>query len=77
LPGSRCWRGSAGRRRKTDEDQLRRNILATIEGSGDGIKYSELVEKAQVPEEELEGIINELLGEGICYEPTPGKIKKI
>jgi len=62
---------------KIDEDQLRRKMLSIIEGSKDGIKYSELVEKAGIPEEELENVINELLGEGICYEPTPGKIKKI
>lgn len=61
---------------KSDED-LRKKVISTIEGSKDGIKYSELLEKLGVPEESLEGIINELLGEGICYEPTPGKIKKI
>jgi RPA family protein len=62
---------------KTGNEDLRRKILSVIEGSKDGIKYSELVEKAGVAEEELENVINELLGEGICYEPTPGKIKKI
>ena len=60
-----------------DGDQLRKGILSIIDGSEDGIKYSDLMERANAPEEDLEGIINELLGEGICYEPTPGKIKKI
>ena len=69
--------GKPAEQQKTDGDQLRKSILAMIEGSEDGIKDSDLVEKAKVPEEELAGIINELLGEGICYEPTPGKIKKI
>ncbi len=63
--------------KKTDADQLRKSIMTIIEGSEDGIRYNDLVEKAKVPEEDLEGVINELLGEGICYEPTPGKIKKI
>jgi RPA family protein len=63
--------------RKADDEQVRKKILSLIEGSKDGVKYSELLEKAQVPEEALENLINELLGEGICYEPTPGKIKKI
>jgi RPA family protein len=62
---------------KSDEEQLRKKILSIIEASEDGIKYSKLLEKAGVPEEAVENIINELLGEGICYEPTPGKIKKI
>lgn len=69
--------GEPAEQQKADGEQLRKSILTIIEGSEDGIKYSELVEKAKVPEEELESIINELLGEGICYEPTPGKIKKI
>ncbi|MBN2330342.1 MAG: hypothetical protein JXC85_00865 [Candidatus Aenigmarchaeota archaeon] len=69
--------GRPQEQKKADGDQLRKSILKTIEASEDGIKYSDLVKKAQVPEEELEGVINELLGEGICYEPTPGKIKKI
>ncbi len=63
--------------KKADEEQVRKKILSLIEGSKDGVKYSELLEKAQVPEEALENLVNELLGEGICYEPTPGKIKKI
>jgi len=62
---------------KTGDDELRKKVVSIIDGSEDGIKYSELVEKTGVPEEALENIINELLGEGICYEPTPGKIKKI
>ena len=62
---------------KIDQDQLRRKVISVIEKSKDGIKYSELLGKLGVPEESLEDIINELLGEGICYEPTPGKIKKI
>jgi RPA family protein len=62
---------------RKDENLLRKNIMSLIEGSKDGIKYSELLKKSGVPEEDLENIVNELLGEGICYEPTPGKIKKI
>ena len=56
---------------------LRTKVLSIIESSPDGIKYSELMQQAGGPEEELENIINELLGEGVCYEPLPGKIKKI
>ena len=69
--------GDAPKPLKAGGDELRRKILSVIEENKDGIKYSELTEKAGVPEEDLENVINELLGEGICYEPTPGKIKKI
>lgn len=63
---------------QTDEDtDLRKKVLTVIEGNQDGIKYSDIVQQAGAPEEALEGVINELLGEGVCYEPTPGKIKKI
>ncbi len=63
---------------QSDEDtDLRKKVLTVIEGSQDGIKYSDLVHQAGAPEETLESVINELLGEGVCYEPTPGKIKKI
>ena len=69
--------GAAPKPPKAGGDELRRKILSVIDENKDGIKYSELTEKAGVPEEDLENVINELLGEGICYEPTPGKIKKI
>jgi RPA family protein len=59
-----------------DED-LRKKVLSIIEESKEGISYGELMKKAGAPEERIEDVINELLGEGICYEPTPGKIKKI
>ncbi len=58
-------------------ENLRKKVLTLIEGSQEGIKYSELMQQSGAPEEDLEGVINELLGEGVCYEPTPGKIKKI
>jgi hypothetical protein len=67
---------SAGAKKSGGED-ARKKVLSVIDASPDGIKYADLVQKAGIGEEELENVINELLGEGICYEPTPGKIKKI
>lgn len=60
-----------------DSGESRQKIMAVIESSHDGITYTELMEKSGVSEDDLETTVNELLGEGICYEPTPGKIKKI
>ncbi len=60
-----------------EEGDLRKKVLSLIESSPDGVKYSDLMQQAGGAEDALEGIINELLGEGVCYEPVPGKIKKI
>jgi len=65
--------GKEGDENKTLKDR----ILETIEKSDDGIAYSELVISAKGKETETEAAIDELLSEGVCYEPSPGKIKKI
>ena len=56
---------------------FRKNIISIIEAEKDGIEYALLIEKSGKSEEEVEPIVNDILSEGICYEPTPGKIKKI
>jgi hypothetical protein len=43
----------------------------------DGADYSEIAEKVDAPEDQLEDTINSLLSEGTFYEPQPGKIKKL
>lgn len=60
-----------------DDGALRKQILEVISGSPDGVEYSSIPESVQAPEARIESVVNELLAEGICYEPTPGKIKKI
>ena len=54
-------------------------ILKLIEAldSGEGCNYQELVQAAGMSEESLDAIVNELLEEGSCFEPRPGKIKKL
>lgn len=44
---------------------------------GDGCDYSELLEKSGLKEDAIDAAINELLEEGVCFEPKPGKIKKL
>ncbi|MEE9323304.1 MAG: OB-fold nucleic acid binding domain-containing protein [Candidatus Aenigmarchaeota archaeon] len=56
---------------------LKKEILQVIESSPDGIVYSELAKNVKAEETELESAIDELLNDGICYEPSPGKIRKI
>jgi hypothetical protein len=60
-----------------DMAEVRKELLGIMESHKGGIPYSELVEKSSHPENVVEAAVNELLAEGVCYEPTPGKIKKI
>lgn len=60
-----------------EKANLKKEVLEFIETQNDGVVYSEICEKVEAKEAELEGVIDELLSEGICYEPSPGKIKKI
>ncbi|MBU0898826.1 MAG: hypothetical protein KKB03_01500 [Nanoarchaeota archaeon] len=60
-----------------DRDILRKNIISFMSTNDDGVTYGSVIENISAPEKDVESIINDLLAEGICYEPTPGKIKKI
>lgn len=44
---------------------------------GEGCDYAELLEKSGLKEDVIDTTINELLEEGVCFEPKPGKIKKL
>ncbi|KYK35685.1 MAG: hypothetical protein AYK18_02870 [Theionarchaea archaeon DG-70] len=44
---------------------------------GKGIEFKKLLEESKLPENIFEEVINELLSDGICYEPMPGIIKKV
>jgi len=59
------------------KDEMRKRLLSAIEAEREGISFDSLLEKTAIPESDAEGIINDLLAEGICYEPSPGKIRKI
>ncbi|MFB6114825.1 MAG: OB-fold nucleic acid binding domain-containing protein [Candidatus Nanohalobium sp.] len=62
-----------------DRENLEREVLEAIEelDEGDGADYSEIVDQIDEPEDKLEDTINGLLSDGTCYEPQPGKIKKL
>ena len=68
---------SADTEKEKKQGSLREDVLKLIESSGEGISYSEILEKMDAKEEDVESVINELLSEGVCYEPNPGKIRKI
>lgn len=63
--------------KKADDTELRKEIISVIESEPEGVEYKLILEKVKAPETRIESVLNEILAEGICYEPTPGKVKKI
>jgi len=60
-----------------EQAELRKRVLEAVEASKDGATFAHVAAAVKADEEALEDVINELLSEGVCYEPTPGKIRKI
>ncbi len=54
-------------------------ILKILENydSRDGVDYQLLLEKSNLKEDVVDSAIRDLLENGICFEPRPGKIKKL
>lgn len=54
-------------------------LLETLEklDKGEGVEFKKLLEESKLPENVFEEVVNELLSEGICYEPSPGVMKKV
>lgn len=54
-------------------------ILKLIEeiDTGEGADYREVLEKSGLEESEFDRIIQELLETGKCFEPRPGKLKRV
>jgi len=64
---------------KQEAVDVKEKILEFVEklDSGQGCDYSDLTEASNLPEEVIDSVVNDLLSEGSCYEPRPGKIKKL
>ena len=60
-------------------DESRQKVIKLIEENdkGDGCDYTILIEQSGLGEEELDTVISNILEEGMCFEPRPGKIKKL
>jgi RPA family protein len=54
-------------------------LLETLEklDKGEGVEFKKLLGESKLPENVFEEVVNELLSEGICYEPSPGVMKKV
>ncbi|MBM3303829.1 MAG: hypothetical protein FJY76_01940 [Candidatus Aenigmarchaeota archaeon] len=62
---------------KEKAPDLRARVIELLKNNREGLEYAQLLEKLGASENEAEPVINDLLSEGVCYEPTPGKIRKI
>lgn len=62
-----------------NKEDFKPMILDMIEklDKGEGVKFKRLLEESKLPENTFEEVVNELLSDGICYEPTPGVIKRV
>lgn len=62
--------------KKEDYKPLILELLEKLD-KGDGVEFKKLLEESKLPENAFEEVINELLSNGICYEPIPGVIKRV
>ena len=62
-----------------DTEESKKKILEIIEklDSGEGADYTDIIEESGLDEQTIDPIINELLSDGVCFEPKPGRIKKL
>lgn len=58
---------------------IKKSIMEMIESldKGEGCDYAELISSSELPENEIDKAVQELLEEGACYEPRPGKIRRL
>ena len=62
---------------KDEKEEVRKRVIGILGESKDAIAFTDLIAKVGGKEDVIEKVIDDILAEGICYEPTPGKIKKI
>ena len=66
----------------TDEKpsvDIRKSVLDLIHSldKGEGCEYAELLSSSGLQESDVDKVVQELLEEGVCFEPRPGKIRKL
>jgi len=59
--------------------EIKNKVLKLIEtlDKGDGADYQDILIKSGLAEKDIDLAIQDLLESGVCYEPKPGRIKKI
>ena len=63
----------------TSASEIKTQILKLIEkmDKGEGADYQDILKKSNFSENDVDFAIQDLLESGVCYEPTPGKIRKL
>jgi len=64
---------------KNDKGNNKQKVLVLIKklDKGEGAEYSELLESCDLQPDDIDKVINQLLSDGTCYEPRPGRIKTL
>jgi hypothetical protein len=64
---------------ETKEKDYKPLVLETLDrlDEGEGVEFKKLLEESKLSESVFEEVINELLTEGVCFEPKPGVIKRV
>ena len=64
---------------KSVEGKIQEKILSMISqlDKGEGVEYETLLKNSGLKETEVDLSIQELLESGVCFEPKPGRIKKL
>lgn len=59
--------------------ELKKDILDLIDDldEGQGASYQDIIDELDEEEGKIDEVINDLLTEGTCFEPRPGRIKKL
>lgn len=68
--------GDKEEKKKKDYKPMLLELLDKLD-KGEGVTFKELLKKSELEEDLFQETVNELLTEGICYEPKPGVIKKV
>jgi len=64
---------------ETEEKDYKPIVLETLDklDKGKGVKFKKVLEECKLEENDFEEVINELLSDGVCFEPKPGIIKRV
>ena len=58
--------------------EVKSRIISLLDKTdGEGAKYSEIIAKLGLPENEVDLAVQDLLESGVCFEPKAGRIKKL
>jgi len=64
---------------ESEEKDYKPLVLETLDklDKGEGVEFKKLLDESKLPENTFEEVINELLSDGICFEPKPGILKRV